>query len=50
MKSLYISVEKSLENLRTKYIDILYVHWVGAMRCISAGVAYAPHSGIGPVV
>nr|BAB83608.1 arylalcohol dehydrogenase [Trametes versicolor] len=27
MKSLYISVEQSLENLRTNYIDILYVHW-----------------------
>lgn len=32
MKSLYISVEKSLKNLRTNYIDILYVHWV-SLRC-----------------
>ncbi|KAH9834863.1 arylalcohol dehydrogenase [Rhodofomes roseus] len=27
MKSLYLSVEKSLKDLRTSYIDILYVHW-----------------------
>lgn len=26
-KSLHISVEASLEKLRTKYIDLLYVHW-----------------------
>ncbi|KAF4613952.1 hypothetical protein D9613_007716 [Agrocybe pediades] len=26
-KSLYISVEASLAKLRTKYIDLLYVHW-----------------------
>ena len=50
MKSLYVSVEKSLENLRTKYIDILYVHWVGAMRSISVGFAHAQLSGIGPAV
>ena len=27
MKSLHLSVEESLKNLRTSYIDILYVHW-----------------------
>ncbi|EED81695.1 candidate aryl-alcohol dehydrogenase [Postia placenta Mad-698-R] len=29
MKSLYLSVEASLKKLRTEYIDILYLHWVG---------------------
>ena len=28
MKSMHISVEKSLKKLRSSYIDILYVHWV----------------------
>ena len=27
IKSLHVSVEQSLKNLRTSYIDILYVHW-----------------------
>ncbi|KAI0822230.1 Aldo/keto reductase [Trametes gibbosa] len=27
LKSLHISIEQSLKNLRTSYIDILYVHW-----------------------
>ncbi|KAI0333640.1 aryl-alcohol dehydrogenase [Cubamyces sp. BRFM 1775] len=27
VKSMHISVEESLKNLRTSYIDILYVHW-----------------------
>ena len=27
MKSLHISVKNSLKNLRTDYIDILYVHY-----------------------
>ena len=27
IKSLHLSVEESLKNLRTSYIDILYVHW-----------------------
>lgn len=27
IKSLHLSVEQSLKNLRTSYIDILYVHW-----------------------
>ncbi|KAI1781980.1 aryl-alcohol dehydrogenase [NADP+] [Ganoderma leucocontextum] len=27
MKSLHLSVEESLKNLRTSYIDILYIHW-----------------------
>lgn len=26
-KSLHVSVRQSLKNLRTDYIDILYVHW-----------------------
>ena len=26
-KSLHLSVETSLKNLRTTYIDLLYVHW-----------------------
>ena len=28
MKSLHVSVEQSLKNLRTSYIDILYLQWV----------------------
>lgn len=28
LKTLHISVEKSLAKLRTNYIDILYLHWV----------------------
>lgn len=28
VKSMHLSVEASLKNLRTSYIDILYVHWV----------------------
>ncbi|KAF9241167.1 NADP-dependent oxidoreductase domain-containing protein [Melanogaster broomeanus] len=27
IKSMHLSVESSLKNLRTSYIDILYVHW-----------------------
>ncbi|KAK7682675.1 hypothetical protein QCA50_014058 [Cerrena zonata] len=27
IKSMFVSVESSLKNLRTNYIDILYVHW-----------------------
>ena len=27
---MHVSVEDSLKKLRTNYIDILYVHWVGA--------------------
>ncbi|OCH91632.1 arylalcohol dehydrogenase [Obba rivulosa] len=27
MKSLQLSFDKSLENLRTSYVDILYIHW-----------------------
>ncbi|KAH9846372.1 Aldo/keto reductase [Lenzites betulinus] len=27
LKSMHLSVEQSLKNLRTSYIDILYVHW-----------------------
>ena len=50
MKSLYISVEQSLENLRTNYIDILYVHWVSAMRAKCVALTYTPGSGIGHVV
>lgn len=26
-KSLHLSLESSLKNLRTSYIDILYLHW-----------------------
>ncbi|KAJ3055013.1 hypothetical protein HK097_000092 [Rhizophlyctis rosea] len=26
-KSIYVSVERSLNNLKTEYIDILYLHW-----------------------
>ena len=26
---MHVSVEDSLKKLRTTYIDILYVHWVG---------------------
>lgn len=31
LKAMHISVEASLKKLRTDYIDILYVHWVGAV-------------------
>ncbi len=31
MKAMRISVEASLKKLRTDYIDILYVHWVGVI-------------------
>ena len=27
IKSMHVSVEASLQKLRTNYIDILYVHW-----------------------
>ena len=50
MKSLYISAEKSLENLRTNYIDILYIHWTSGMRLIGVDLAHALDSGTGPVV
>lgn len=30
LKSMHISVEASLKKLRTDYIDLLYVHWVGS--------------------
>ena len=26
-KNMHISVEQSLEKLRTSYVDILYLHW-----------------------
>lgn len=50
MKSLHNSVEESLKNLRTSYIDILYVHWVGfrfVERVLSALTLLSPPSGIG---
>lgn len=31
-KSMYVSVRDSLAKLKTEYIDILYVHWVGFVR------------------
>ena len=32
VKSMHLSVQESLKKLRTTYIDILYVHWVGRHR------------------
>lgn len=32
-KSMFVSVEKSLQNLQTSYIDILYLHWYAS--CIT---------------
>ncbi len=26
-KSMYMSIENSLKNLQTSYVDILYLHW-----------------------
>ena len=33
-----VTVEESLQKLRTSYIDILYVHWVGRMKLYSAAL------------
>ena len=35
IKSMTISVEASLGKLRTKYIDILYVHWVSTLFLVA---------------
>ena len=33
-----VTVEESLQKLRTSYIDILYVHWVSQMTIYSAAL------------
>ena len=49
---MHISVEDSLKKLRTNYIDILYVHWVGASHLLpdrwQANIP--PYSGTGIAV
>ena len=50
LKAMHVSVEDSLKKLRTNYIDILYVHWVSAMRAKCVTLTYTPGSGIGHVV
>lgn len=34
LKSMHISLEASLKNLRTSYVDIFYVHWWDWETCI----------------
>ena len=45
VKSLHVSVEESLQKLRTSYIDILYVHfWDWGVRYVSGSLSFYPRA------